>query len=258
MQSYPLILSPATPAKSIPAAADLFVYESGVVTPDTGDARIIVKADSGSEITLRPGQRFRLVGQQTNWAIRAYDPSVSIVAQVIIGSGEFDDANTLNTFKLDGGFANSVTVTNTTGQRVPVAIDPNAVLNTGLIVAYTDSFSTVYTNSTNTGGGVVQMLAAARNVNGAVMNRFEIESTTAGISGFATVLAKATAPISEFDGVVLFRKILVSGAAVRVSQDVSRDGMVKVPPGLGIWYVFGNGALAGVDGAYKSALFTVL
>lgn len=99
MQSYPINLTAATPATSINIQGDNFVYESCSSLID--EQRIIVKPEVGNEIVLRPGQQFRLTQQSGCWFVRSYDGTSAIAGIVIIGSGEFYDSNTKNTFKFD-------------------------------------------------------------------------------------------------------------------------------------------------------------
>jgi hypothetical protein len=108
--------------------ANLFVYESGVAAVDGQNRAVIVKPYNGSEITLKPGQRFRLApgADARTWAVRLVDPTVTLTANFIIGQGEFEDSNTLNTFKLDGTFTNTVAVNNTAANAVPVAVQATA------------------------------------------------------------------------------------------------------------------------------------
>lgn len=267
MHSYPLNLAPGA-ARDFTAQADLFVYESGAVTPDTGDLRIIVKPDTGGEIVLRPGQRFRLApgAKATNWNVKANDAAMTITGSLVIGAGEFDDANTLNTFKLDGTFTNTVKVSNTTAERVPVELDAAAgikINNTtaqrvpvsldsqqsinvsGALVTYTHKY---VGNTASLAQTAIAMLAAASNINGAVLEKFDVNI---GTGTLFTIVAKATPPASTSDGDVLF---MSSGPVGVNSLDMAKSGRIKVPAGMGIWYV----SQAADNSNLRAALFTVL
>jgi len=171
MQTYALNLT--NDSRSYSSAGDLFVYESGQVAGNEGaDLRIIVKPDSGGEITLKPGQQFRLPKGESamQWYVRAATPGNNITGYIIIGAGEFDDANTLNTFKLDGTFTNAVKVTNTEAERVPVSLDPKQLLQqTAPLMAYNASREVNISSAT----GPTTLFTAAENVNGLIIEQVQ-------------------------------------------------------------------------------------
>lgn len=256
MQSYVMKLT-AGATRSFGVKADLFVYESGAATPAEGDTRIRVKPDTGAEMVLRPGQRFRLApgSEATRFEVSALDAAVSLDGYVVIGSGEFDDANTLNKFTLDATLTNNVTVTNTTAQRLPVnldltqrlpvALDPTAVLNTNQnTMLYTNSFATTARTDT-----AQQVVAAATNVNGVDLKQLAIIGTPSG-AGYMYMLAKATAPTGPTDGDLL--DVIQLAATPTV---VKSDSNVRAPAGKAVWlYCAADQAAA----LHKSVLFTVL
>lgn len=171
MQTYALNLA-GQPSRIFNTVADLFVYESGT-NGEEGEVRIIVKPDNGSEMTLRPGQRFRLPpGEKAQqWMVRAYDNEAPIAGAIIIGSGEFDDANTINKFTLDASLANNVTVKNGPDARVPVSLNPQDIINLAdPIMSYTDfkrvavpaqAQTTVITAAENTNGVIIEQIYAS-------------------------------------------------------------------------------------------------
>ncbi|MBV6324362.1 hypothetical protein [Duganella violaceipulchra] len=278
MQSYVFNLGTGAAAvRAFDVPADLFVYESGVPTPTSGDTRIKVKPNTGAEIVLRPGQRFRLApgSNATHWEVSTLDPAVTLTGYIIIGSGEFDDANTLNKFTLDATFANNVKVTNTTAERVPVTLDttqslginnttanrvpvtldPAQVLNiAGTTVQYTNSFSdSVVTTLTN-----AVVFSAAANANGAYVEFAEVSAVLTTNGAYTcTLVAKATAPASDVDGdVIMITSAGGQNALGPLTQINDRLGYrVKIPAGKGLWLNQNNGANFG---AKKTVLYTLL
>jgi hypothetical protein len=227
---------------NMPCQGNGFWFESG--TSSTSNLYIIVKPDSGAEFRLKPGQHVQDRDNTTgSWRIRAEDPTAVITGSVIIGSGDFADNNTLNKVTLDATFANNVTVMNSTANRVPVALDPNATLQLASnIVAYTHKYA-VAGGATAT-ATAVNMLAAATNVNGAILNKFEAIDS-AGSTCSMAVVASAVAPTSLADGDVLWSAIVGTGM---------NKHEIKVPAGKGIWLITDNN----VSYTLRDALFTVL
>lgn len=257
MESYPLSFTAARGNQNLPASGDLIVYESAVAA---GETRLRVKPDNGGVVILRPGQWFRNPSPVTQWAVESYNKTDVIDAVFVIGYGEFGDANTLNKVTLDATFANVVTVAgvantkvgNTVAERIPVTLDPTQTINTASnVMAYTASYSASAACVANT---PIQMLAAATNVNGVVLNKFDMIYNTGGGAGIFSVIAKATAPTSQSDGDVLASGVLSSGATVKIGMDIAKEGQPKVAAGKAIWYF-----ATVIDGApLRDALFTVL
>jgi hypothetical protein len=249
MQTYPLKLSPTVTSIPIGVQGDLFVYESG--DAGAGDSRICVKPENGAEIILKPGQRFRIKGTAQRWNVSLKDATSNLTANIIIGEGEFDDANTLNKFTLDATLTNNVTVDNTPANRVPVSLDTSQILNVaGDIVSYTHKYSSI---TTAPSGTAVNLLPAATNINGAVLNKFEvIAGSASGI--IVVVLANANTPANLTDGDVLWSGFTASATMTRFELDIAKNGQIKVPAGKGIWYM----ADASDGCRLRDALFTVL
>jgi hypothetical protein len=267
MQSINLNIAPGT-TQIIPCVGNGIWFESGAST--TSNPYVSVKPDTGAEFTLKPGQHCQDQSIQTGtWRITALDPTANITGRVIIGNGDFGDSNVNNTFKLDGTFVNSVNVNNTTAQRVPVTLDTTqsiGINNTTAnripvsldtsqtlqlatnTVAYNSAFTSTAGSSINT---AIQMLPAASNVNGAILNKFDI--IVSSNTPFA-VIAKATAPANIGDGDVLFCADANAATATKYSLDISKDGQIKAQAGKGIWYIS-----TAADGCkLRDALFTVL
>lgn len=286
MQTYALKLATLAQAVQFTLEADRFVYESGATTPEGGDTRIKVKADTGAEIVLRPGQWFRLSpeeGRATRWQVQAFDPVAVIDGAVIIGSGEFGDANTLNKFKLDATFANNVKVTNTgageavpvaiasggvlvnntTGQRVPVTFDTAQTLNVNVL-----GQTVQYTNAWNAGGnadtgGAIPIFLPASNPNGAYIEFAEVSMANGGSMSPQNVyfMAKTTAPAAPGDGDQVMTAFLAgcsSGttAGTPFAQVNQVLGVrIKIPAGKGLYYwQVGAGSIS----CNKTVLYTLL
>lgn len=274
METFPLSFTALRGFQNLPAAGNLFVYESAVVA-DGAETRVRIKPDSGGEVWLKPGQWFRTQERVSNWSIKSFNSNDIIDAFFVIGDGDFGDANTLNKFKLDATFANTVLVTNTVGQALPVAVqgtvpvsiqgtvpvsiqnaqveitndsgnriavslDPAQVLNTvGNTVAYTSSYS-------NTAGtALVTLVTPAANVNGVLVSQsiFRVDTVNQAI------LAKTTPPANPFDGGDLLAFIPGGTAGTFVKDQMQ----YRVPAGKGV-YIVCDSAIAGL----KSVLYTVL
>jgi hypothetical protein len=230
-----------------------------------GEARIKIQPDRGGEIILKPGQRFRAAEMVTNWTITNYGQG-TIDGSVIIGAGEFDDANTKNTFKLDATFANSVSITNDVNtpvpvtvqnaqvkitndaaNRVPVTLDPAQTLQISgtNIMAYTTSSTS--SGQTGPGNPPVQMVSPAVNVNGVILSQLIIPAGGSS-TGTIYVLAKSSQPASLSDGDLLDMAIIAgSNSIYKFPQQI------KIPPGRGVYV-----ATDILHSVAKNALFTVL
>lgn len=239
MQTYNFSLAAAA-SRNIPATGDLIVYESGTAA-GAGDAHITIKPDFGDEIVLKPGQGVRFKQTATAFFIKVTDGASSVAGALVIGDGEFFDSNTNNKFTLDASFANNVTVMNTASNPVQI---------TAASMAYTNSYASTAASVANT---AIQMLAAATNVNGVVLNKFDIGGSATAGTGIV-VLAKSTAPANVADGDVLFSGMQIAGGPLQLSLDIAKMGQPKVAAGKAIWYMS-----TAADGCtIRDALFTVL
>jgi hypothetical protein len=243
VESYSIKFTVAAGNQNLPASGDLFVYESAV---GAGETRLRVKPDNGGEMILRPGQWFRNPDKVTQWAIKSYNGNDVVDAVIVIGFGEFGDANTLNKVTLDATFANKVEVTNTTEKRIPVTLDTAQIITTaGNVMTYTASYS----SGVPSGGGAIALLSPGTNVNGVIVNAFDYVGQPPGNFVF-TVLAKASPPTGQADGEVIFSGML----AVSVLTSFSMQKAVKVAAGKGVYFYCAQNDNAAV----RSALFTVL
>lgn len=245
MQTYKISLTATRSQQMIPTNGDLFVYESGTLT-GPGAAHILVKPDNGNEIRLKPGQRFRLGddARANSWLIRSADGTSVIDGFVVIGAGDFDDANTNNVVTLGEGFNNVVTVQNPANNRVLVALDPTAtqqvsvpagvkITNAGVAqsipvtIGADSSISTsdpimAYTNSKKVpfnSGQVTALITPAENVNGIIVEQMICTNA-------CTVLAKTSLPGGQDDGDIIEWSM--------AAQATNRK-RVKLAPGKGLY-----------------------
>jgi hypothetical protein len=261
MQANNINITPGN-TQTLPCVGTGFWFESG--TSSTTNPYIVVKPDTGAEIVLKPGQHFQDAAAPTGtWRIYALDPTAAITGRVIIGNGEFGDSNISNTFKLDGTFTNSVNVNNTTAAPANVAIvgvttaTPLPVVIPGTVktaqgaMTYTNSFASQAVMSNN---GVLNILPAASNVNGAILN----QTLVSGANGTSaptlySFIAKATAPTSPTDGDVLDVVMCINSSI----SNFQNQNPIQVAAGKGIWVIATNATNA--DGSLlKAALVTVL
>lgn len=231
----------------------------GGTTPAAAGNQAIKCVSGSTSIVLMPGQSLRLPNSDkspSTWMLSNDKNAETITGRVLVGEGDFRDSNTSNTnyLKLDATFANNVKVSNTAAERVPVTADLTQTIPVSIagivnvsegLVSYTHKY---VANTASLANTAIPMLAAATNVNGAVLEKFDV---SIGAGTFFTILAKATPPGSTSDGDVLF----MSAGPVGVnSLDMAKNGRIKVPAGLGIWYIS-----QGADASpLRSALFTVL
>jgi hypothetical protein len=230
---------------------------------DNIDTRIRVKADSGGEIVLKPGQRVRMGERAKRWYVSLFDQTAAATVNAIIGSGEFDDANTLNTFKLDGTFTNAVKITNDTATRVPVSldvsqlvkIDPSIPLNiAGSTVQYTNS----WVDASTAAATATTIWTPAQNVNGAYIEFAEISmagSAGAGSTVVSLIAKSGAAPASATDGDVVMVATAAPGGTAQTNQANEKLPVrIKIPAGKGLYMNQTGNAQA----ATKTVLFTLL
>jgi gentisate 1,2-dioxygenase len=128
-------------------------------------------------------------------------------------------------------------LTNTTAERVPVTFDVSQTLNTngGSILAYTAS----YYNRVARTASTVTLVAPAANVNGVVLQRYNLsyQSTT---GSNITLLAKSSTPTGPYDGDVLDYVNPGSGGQVVTLKSDMAQGLMRIPPGRGL-YLYSDG-----------------
>lgn len=224
---------------------------TGGVTPAAaGNQALKIKPaqGGGGEIILMPGQSIRLPDSDkapVAWRISNYKNAEVITGTVLVGEGEFVDNNTLNQVKLDATFANQVTVTNPTNNRVNVALDPNVILNTAQnIMQYTGSFESAAATT-----AAVQIVSAAANVNGVDVKQLVIVGNAVSAGNMALV-AKASAPATIIDGDMI-DAVALTGAA----QFNKLTTNVRVPAGKGVYLLSTGDSGTQLN---KSVLYSIL
>lgn len=117
MQYYDINL-PINSAQDVGAQGRYIYYYSGS-TPSALDNTIIVKAgNSGSSMYLKPGQSLRMDDKEKepgNWRLTQKSNLEIITGVLLIGSGEFRDANLVGTIS-----AGAMTVSNSDAAAVPM------------------------------------------------------------------------------------------------------------------------------------------
>jgi hypothetical protein len=250
MQSYQFTLSPAgnNAASTIYATGNLFVYESASTA---GDNRVVVKPDTGGEIILKPGQRFRPdETRATAWNVKLIGPD-AVAGVFIIGEGDFDDAN----IKIDstsgaltvipqGGFQ----IVNTPAQRVPVTMDATQILQTsGATVVLQNGYSNYAALDQ---AAPVELVAPAGNVRGIMVNKVMLERV-------ATANARSRVYASngaKFMDIAIANS--TANAGTGVDNFLSDVTQYMVPVGYGLY--LGAMNAGGAFTAYRSVNWTIL
>jgi hypothetical protein len=221
MQTHPLSLTAAAPATSINIEGRAFRYISGT---SAGDARIIVKPESGNEMELKPGQGFKLTGEVGRWFVKSFDGVSNITGTLNIGSGDFED----NNVRLDGSvaIAGTPTVNLSAGTKVQEEL-----------IAYNGAWTD---NANLAAWTAVQIVAPGANVNGITVHAAMIEDRLTGETG--AFLAKAgAAPVDFVTG-----DVIVYAKGKPSATEMSRlTNKIKVPAGKGLYYIqnHANGTL---------------
>lgn len=266
LQYYDILL--AVGANKEISAQGRYIYYYNGTTPHITDGTVLATAGAqrikvrpggtGNEILLMPGQSFKLDPadkEPGTWRIENYGATETITGQIMIGTGEFNDANTLNTIKLDATFANSVTVVNSTAARVPttaditqtipVSIAGNVNVTTGGAVAYTNAF----TSAAQTNATAVEVLAAASNTAGVDVKRVR-HSGGSNLTGTVALIAATSAPAGL---TTAGNQVIWSAGYVTENPDSVQGDAIRVPTGKGLWFI---GDVS--ETALKSVLYSIL
>jgi hypothetical protein len=242
-------------------------YESGTST--TSNTYIVAKPNGGgTEVTLKPGQHFQdAQNPAQQWTVTALDPTAGITGRLVIGNGDFGDSNgqftmggtgNVNVANLPAApvpiaagtgvtlpvsiagtlpvsMAAGVAVSNLPAAPVPIAAGTGVTLPVSIAATVTTTQAPMtYTNSFESFGimaGAQNIVTAASNVNGAILNQTLVSTTATSIANTFAFLAKATAPTSLTDGDVLD---VISVAATTVNN-FQNQSPIKVAAGKGIW-----------------------
>lgn len=208
----------------------------GAATPGAGEGNQAIKirpGQNGQEIILMPGQSLRLPANSKSpdsWKISNYKNAEVITGLVMIGEGEFQDSNTQNTFKLDGAFANNVTVNNSAASPIPVSMKEAAIL--------TYNFSKTIGNM-SVGANV--LIAPAENVNGVI-----IERLFCNVTG-PVFMAHTAAPVSLATG----DHLLTPGYPEAAGAAIQR---IRIAAGKGVYLYY----FQGVDANSRASLLATI
>ncbi|MCE3602381.1 hypothetical protein LXA47_01975 [Massilia sp. P8910] len=220
------------------------LIDAGSASASAGNQGIKCTAGgTGTSVVLMPGQSLRLPASEKApgyWRIDNAKNLEQVYGKLLVGEGEFTDANILNTVRLDGSVVNLMKVSNSTAERVPVKLDPNDIYMMGPIVQYTDSLL----NPNVMPIGATTIVSPAANVNGVILSKVTLASDA---SATYSLLTKASAPTNVYDGNVLY--YIAPGAPV-----LDNVQAIKIPAGRGLYFF----ASANCAGAMRNLLWAVL
>jgi hypothetical protein len=267
LQNYDINVAPNRTQEVSAQGRYLYYYEgttpnitAGVALATSKNQQIKVTAGTtGASVLLMPGQSIRLAADETSpsmWKITNANGVEVITGNLLIGEGEFHDSNVSNTIKLDATFANNVKVTNDLAARVPVQLDPNAVIN---VAGNTVQFTHSYSDSTMAAATQV-VINPAQNVNGAYVEFCDLAiANVANDSdgGSVTLVLKTSAPANQTDGAVILAAVTGYSSSTNgfscLSVHEKLTNRIKLPAGMGL-YMVQTGLLVAV----KSVLYTIL
>ncbi|HEX8611938.1 MAG TPA: hypothetical protein VF800_11685 [Telluria sp.] len=207
-------------------AGSTALIDAGTASANAGNQGIKCTAGgTGTSVVLMPGQSLRLPANEKApgyWRIDNAKNLEGVYGKLLVGEGEFTDANILNTVRLDGSVVNLMKVSNSTAERVPVKLDPNDIYMMGPIVQYTDSLF----HATPLGAGAYVLVSPAANVNGVILSKTLL---TSDASAAYSLLTKSSTPANVVDGNVLY----YVGPTSPVIDNVQA---IRIPPGRGLYF----------------------
>lgn len=226
MKSYDFALDATTTKKTMQVQGNAFYY---VNATSAGSTTLTIKPERGEDFDLKPGQWVRLPENVGTWYIGSKDGASVITGQIIIGDGLFGDSNIFSTTVIAPGQTVGITGNVNVTNKLPAMTAGWA--QTGALTA----------------GVAVQIVSAAANVNGIVVHAAQVQHTGNGRQSF---LAKATAPASAIDGIVILSHDYVGAAS---QYDLVLGTSVTIPAGMGLYY-FPTGD---PNGRFRSISYTV-
>ncbi|MDP1978045.1 hypothetical protein [Undibacterium sp.] len=228
MNDYSINLTASKPQQILFAEATGIWFVSG--TSSTSENRVKVKFSNSDEFALKPGQSVIGLPKTGMVSITSYDGSSVIDGFIKLGTGRFEDSNIQST------------TTIAPGQTVGISGNVNV---TNKLPAMTAGWAQT---GALTAGTAVQIVSAAANVNGIVVHAAQVQHTGNGRQSF---LAKATAPATAIDGIVILSHDYVGAAS---QYDLVLGTNVTIPAGMGLYY-FPTGD---PNGRFRSISYTVL
>lgn len=218
------------------AAGDFIRYS--IITVGTSGPRIRIKADSGDDLVMKPGDKVRTAKRFSRMTVEAYD-GVAVEGFLQVGEGAFDSDSVVGNVTVDGTVVvSSVTATVT-------AKDEG--------ITYGAAFASTTALAANTPENVI---AAASNLAGYVVWAAAIRNARSAGNINASMLAKASAPGSVIDGDVL---LMPQGLDITASMFHSAGELQRaVRVALGKRLDFISTALEDNLPMSRRALYTIL
>lgn len=230
LQQYTYTI-PANGSVMIPAANDNFIIQAS-----TGP--LTVRGDTfGSLRGLVAGQGLKLVEFKR---LELVDESgAPNTVTLLMTPAEFVNQTFSGSVSIVGG---NLTDAQLRAAPVPVRVDQEPGANwasTAQLVANTP----------------LTVFLAGANVNGAIIHAMEAFDAGSGANA-QVFIAKATAPASVTDGVIVAQAIITAAtAAPIVNMGISRHVPVRLPAGLGLYFIAASGGSVGV---LRSCRYTLL
>lgn len=135
---------------------------------------------------------------------------------------------------------------------VPLDLTANTLLNLGrpeLPIANWKDGTTLALNTP------VTVFAAGANPNGAILWTLEAWDFSGASLQTQAFIAKATAPVSPFDGEIIAQSHNTALSTGTTSCAVKRENPTRIGPGLGLYFI---SSIAGSGGCLRSCRYTLL
>lgn len=243
MKTEPFSLASATDTVVFDTLVRVIRYDEG---SGTGTPTIRVKSLSGGafDVEMKPGKVLKLPETVRGIVITNLTAN-PITGKLTIGAGDIVDNNLSGTVALDAAALAALE-----------SVDLNSATITSLRQPLLPG-SNWSDNSTLIAGNPVAVFAAAANPNGAIIWSMHATDVAASVAPLQTFVAKATAPVSILDGLVIAQSVITArsdGASLTWSK-IEREVPTRIPAGLGFFFISGA---AGGTGYVRSCRYTLL